>query len=103
VEICNPKGMSPLMQAVSRGDSQMVNLMLSAGADVNVTSYRAGRTALMIACFRGETGIAHQLIDCGARWDICDRSHRWSLNLGCDKFLCVWYSIITESSAFLYH
>jgi ankyrin repeat protein len=53
----------------------MVNLMLSAGADVNVTSYRAGRTALMIACFKGETGIAHQLTECGARWDIFDRSH----------------------------
>jgi ankyrin repeat protein len=79
VEIFNPMDMSPLMQAVSRGDPQMVNLMLSAGADVNVTSYRAGRTALMIACFKGETGIAQQLIERGASWDICDRSYRWSL------------------------
>jgi ankyrin repeat protein len=69
-------GMTPLMQAVSCGDSQMVNLILSAGADVNMTSYRAGRTALMIACFKGDTDIAHQLIECGARWDVCDRSHR---------------------------
>jgi ankyrin repeat protein len=59
----------------------MVNVMLSAGADVNVTSYRAGRTALMIACFKGEMGIAQQLIERGASWDICDRSQRWSLIL----------------------
>lgn len=73
MEIFNPMGMSPLMQAVSCGDSQMVNLLLSAGAGVNVTSGTAGRTALMIACFRGEMDIARQLIDCGASWDICDR------------------------------
>jgi ankyrin repeat protein len=74
VEIFNPMGMPPLIQAVSHGDPQMVNLILSAGADVNVTSGAAGRTALMIACFRGQMDIARQLIDCGARWDICDRS-----------------------------
>jgi FOG: Ankyrin repeat len=74
VEIFNPMGMSPLMEAVSHGDPQMVNLILSAGAGVNVTSGAAGRTALMIACFRGEVDIARQLIDCGASWDICDRS-----------------------------
>jgi ankyrin repeat protein len=95
-------GMSPLMQAVSRGDPQMVNLMLNAAADVNVTSYGAGRTALMIACFKGETGIALQLIERGASWDIRDRSCRWSSNLNCEHFIfdgCVWYSIITETSA----
>jgi ankyrin repeat protein len=52
----------------------MVSLMLSAGAGVNETSGGAGRTALMIACFKGEMDIACQLIDCGASWDICDRS-----------------------------
>lgn len=74
MEIFNPMGISPLMQAVSRGDPHMVNLILSAGAGVNVTNGAAGRTALMIACFRGEVNIARQLIDCGARWNICDRS-----------------------------
>jgi ankyrin repeat protein len=74
VEIFNPMGMSPFMQAVSHGDPQMVNLVLSAGAGVNVTNGAAGRTTLMIACFRGEMDIANQLIACGAIWDICDRS-----------------------------
>jgi ankyrin repeat protein len=52
----------------------MVSLLLGAGADVNVTSGGVSRTALMIACFKGETDIARQLIDCGASWHICDRS-----------------------------
>lgn len=106
MEIFNPMDMSPLMQAVSRGDPQMVNLLLSAGADVNVTSYRTGRTALMMACFKGEAGIAQLLIERGASWDICDRSYRWSLILTVRNSLfdgCVWYRIITETSVSPYH
>jgi ankyrin repeat protein len=70
-------GMSPLMQAAAHGDPQMVSLMLSAGADVNATSDGAGRTALMIVCFKGDTDIARQLIERGASWDIRDRSDRF--------------------------
>ncbi|XP_023719400.1 fibronectin type 3 and ankyrin repeat domains protein 1 [Cryptotermes secundus] len=84
VEIFNPMDMSPLMQAVSRGDPQMVSLMLSVGADVNVTSYRTGRTALMMACFKGETGIAQLLIERGASWNICDRSGCTALHYAVD-------------------
>ncbi|XP_069695751.1 fibronectin type 3 and ankyrin repeat domains protein 1-like isoform X2 [Periplaneta americana] len=84
VEILNPMGMSPLMQAAARGDPQMVNLMLSAGADVNVTSVGSGRTALMIACFRGDTDIARQLRERGARWDIRDRSGCTALHYAVD-------------------
>jgi ankyrin repeat protein len=62
------------MQAASRGDPEMVSLMLNAGADVNVTSDGAGRTALMIVCFKGDVDIARQLVERGASWDIRDRS-----------------------------
>ena len=73
MDIFNSMGMPPLMQATDRGDSQMVHLLLSAGADVNVRTEAAGRTALMIACFKGETEIVNQLREKGARYDIKDR------------------------------
>lgn len=81
VEVFNSMGMSPLMQAASLGDPEMVNLMLSAGADVNLTSKGVGRTALMIVCFKGDAKIARQLIERGANWDIRDRSDRLKFRL----------------------
>ncbi|XP_021920541.1 fibronectin type 3 and ankyrin repeat domains protein 1-like isoform X2 [Zootermopsis nevadensis] len=84
VEVFNSMGMSPLMQAASLGDPEMVNLMLSAGADVNLTSKGVGRTALMIVCFKGDAKIAHQLIERGANWDIRDRNGCTALHYAVD-------------------
>ncbi|KAJ9585987.1 hypothetical protein L9F63_020370, partial [Diploptera punctata] len=72
VDIFNSMGMSPLMEATARGDPQMVSLLLNAGATVDVTSEAAGRTALMIACFKGEAEIARQLREKGASFDVKD-------------------------------
>lgn len=61
-----PDGMTPLMIASGLGQSQMVDILLTAGADVLAIEPRMGATALHKAAQSGNTDVIGLLLDHGA-------------------------------------
>ncbi|KAL4786897.1 ankyrin repeat-containing domain protein [Aspergillus varians] len=63
-----PLGRTALQYAVENGDLEMINMLLTHGADVNNSPARnSGATALQLAAIKGYLGIARKLIDLGAQ------------------------------------
>ena len=58
-------GSTPLMTAVQTGQSEIVRLLLSKGADANVKAANGG-TALALGLKRGDAAIIQALKDAGA-------------------------------------
>ncbi|KXH65190.1 hypothetical protein CNYM01_08125 [Colletotrichum nymphaeae SA-01] len=64
------RGRTPLQQAVEDGNLTKIDLLLSAGANINAPAAdQAGATALQLAAITGRIGIAKMLIDMGADVD----------------------------------
>ncbi|CAE7808777.1 kidins220b, partial [Symbiodinium sp. KB8] len=63
--LVNERGQSPLWVAASRGDSESVELLLEAEADVN-HSNREGATPLVVAARMGSLDCARQLVEARA-------------------------------------
>lgn len=61
-----PEGLTPLMIASGFGQSQMVDLLLTAGAQVLAVDPRAGATALHKAALSGNPDVVKLLLDHGA-------------------------------------
>ena len=61
-----PEGLTPLMIGSGLGQSQMVDLLLTAGADVLAVEPRAGATALHKAALSGNLDVVGLLLDHGA-------------------------------------
>jgi ankyrin repeat protein len=61
-----PEGLTPLMIAAGLGQSQMVDLLLTAGAQVLAVEPRAGATALHKAALSGNPDVVDLLLDHGA-------------------------------------
>lgn len=60
------EGLTPLMIAAGRGQAQMVELLLAAGAQVHLVDPRAGATALHKAALSGNPDVVKLLLDRGA-------------------------------------
>lgn len=65
-------GFTALMFAAREGDIDMTRLLVSAGADVNLTSYEYGN-ALVVAAENSHEDVAIYLLENGANPDIVDR------------------------------
>jgi ankyrin repeat protein len=64
-------GMTPLLFAIRDGNTEMVRLLLSQGADINLAS--GNKTSpLMIALLNGQVGIATELLEKGANPSAAD-------------------------------
>lgn len=63
VNLIAPDGLSPLMIAAGFGQSQMVDLLLTAGAHVHTQDPRAGATALHKAALSGNPDVAELLLN----------------------------------------
>ncbi len=64
------KGMTPLMWAATRGDSNMVRELLLNGADVNFVHYKSGQNALIMAANGGHIDVIKILLEGGEKVDI---------------------------------
>lgn len=62
IDIPGPKGTTPLFVATSRGDKSIVNILLSAGVNVDLGMPLCSRTPLHVALFMGYPEIAKILI-----------------------------------------
>ena len=63
-------GMTALHYAVNRGMSDIVKLLLDAGANINVTN-KSNETPLHLTCYKKRlTGIAKMLLDAGADTEV---------------------------------
>ena len=63
---CRPDGLTPLMIAAGLGQAQMVELLLTAGADVLAIEPRMGATALHKGAQSGNADVIGLLLDHGA-------------------------------------
>ena len=64
-----PGQRTPLMSAASSGRADVCQMLIEAGADLNLQN-KYGFTALHIACTRGELEVAQALVEAGACTDI---------------------------------
>ena len=64
----DPQGVTPLHEAAARGDQPVVELLLSANAQVDARDYGGANTALLRAVGAGRFGAAHALL--AARADV---------------------------------
>jgi hypothetical protein len=69
--VSDDRGTTALMEAASLGDTDIVEMLLSHGADPNIKS-KSGRTALMLAVSEGHRDAASALIDAGSELSIVD-------------------------------
>jgi hypothetical protein len=65
VNAVDMKGFTPLILAAYNDQKEVVDFLLSHGADINAQD-AAGNTALMGVCFKGYKDIAKKLLDAGA-------------------------------------
>lgn len=72
LEIPNTEGKTPLIQAIEKGDHQLVTFLITLGANINCAIPRTNRTPLMIALFHGRIEIVNTLIEKGANPDLTD-------------------------------
>lgn len=72
------KGDTPLLGAVSFGQTEVVRLLLTRGADVNATFAEGGGTALDMAAYKGNAEIAKVLLEAGADPNIRDARYGWT-------------------------
>ncbi|XP_037073899.1 fibronectin type 3 and ankyrin repeat domains protein 1-like [Pollicipes pollicipes] len=88
VQLDRPYGLTALMVAAREGFAQMAALLLRCGADVNVRSHGAAKTALMFASFAGHLAITEQLLSAGADVRAADSSGRSALHHAADGGSC---------------
>lgn len=60
-----PDTLSPLFVAASKGHEDVVHVLLTGGADVNMRVTEVGVTPLYIACDQGHAGVVRTLISAG--------------------------------------
>ncbi|KAK9965917.1 hypothetical protein ABG768_004981 [Culter alburnus] len=73
VDVPDKLDFTPLMIAVSRGFTSVVQILVHHGADVNRKN-NSGKDSLMLACFHGHLDVVKFLRSCGASWTSRDRS-----------------------------
>jgi len=77
-------GFSPLMQASQKGLIDMVETLLSKGADVNFQN-DSGKTSLMLACYAGKLESVKELRHNSASYNLQDKGGSTALHWAMDK------------------
>ena len=66
INALNAKGLSPLHLAVIEGNIEVTKLLISEGANIEVTDSKWGSSPLLYACQNGRTKIVKLLVEMGA-------------------------------------
>lgn len=84
INSCNSLGETALHVASATGRTEMVRLLLDAGANVNMTTASEGRTPLHLACLNGNVDLVKLLLNCATCYvDAQDYDGNTSLHLVC--------------------
>jgi ankyrin repeat protein/L-ascorbate metabolism protein UlaG (beta-lactamase superfamily) len=81
VNLQNERGETPLIQAVKGGDPDILEALLGAGADTEMTEANFGRTALHLASIRGYRDLAEHLVKAGTALDRRDNRGNTAVEL----------------------
>jgi hypothetical protein len=76
--------MTPLAQAASQGNLELIRILLNAGADVNGRN-REGLTPLMQASTQADVEVVQSLLDAGAKIDLRDDDGQSALHHAADE------------------
>lgn len=76
----NVSGETALILAAEEGHTDIVKLLIDAGANLNLQDMIVGLTALIAAAQGRYTDIARLLINAGANLDLCDKNGRSALD-----------------------
>lgn len=82
VDFCEEDGMTALMHASYKGNFEVVEYLLSNGADVNVDTHKDQYTPLMFAALSGSTDTVRLLLEAGAKPDVVNKIKRTAAQLG---------------------
>ncbi|XP_060081894.1 ankyrin repeat and MYND domain-containing protein 2-like [Ylistrum balloti] len=69
VDFLDDTGMTPLQHAAFRGKTELCQLLLAHGADVNSNYHENGYTALMFSALSGHPDTTHLMLEAGANVD----------------------------------
>lgn len=83
VEVTDKYGFTPLMQAAQKGFTEIIDILLRYGADVDNRN-DAGKTALMLAAFSGQLGAVQSLREHGASYTLHDKGGSTPLHWAVD-------------------
>jgi len=84
VDVLTKDGTSPLHYACLIGPKELVEILVNAGADINVQSVGyGGATPLHLAAQASQCQIVRLLLSAGAKVDVGDKTNRSALQIGC--------------------
>jgi ankyrin repeat protein len=80
INYCDSRGATPLMEAALYGHADLVEFLISKGADLEKKDRLLGLNALLIASFLGHYDVAKVLLDSGSAIDVRDKKGRTPLH-----------------------
>lgn len=83
VNAFSSEGKTALHAAVESGKGKVVEMLITAGADVNRVTKMTKESALHFACFKGDKAIVNQLIAAGANLELQNINGHTPLNHSC--------------------
>lgn len=86
INMCNTEGYTPLHVAAKYGRTDILRLLLDAGATLNLKTYKSLYTPLHLACLHQKLNVVRELLKCGdCNVDVQDSRGNTPLFYACSK------------------
>ena len=95
---CTARGITALMMASNEGHTEIVSLLLAAGANANLVE-TTGSTALIAASNAGHVEVVSLLLDAGADTDVVDKRGMTALIMASDRGHAAVVSLLLDAGA----
>ena len=92
-------GIPVIVNAACRGSNQLIDILLSSGAEINVSVGLSGRTALMCAVEWKHTETVKLLIEAGADLEMADKQGNTPLMIAKSKRSEEIVKLLTDAGA----